>query len=239
MLCCCGFARSRCSEHSLGSLDPDIQGEVEPSSAWLLWKTGHRAWTEAAPTATTSQLGDEAPLEGMGRRMDVWDWSQHHVVSGCRTPGTSTEGRQAGCEISMSDSPPEMQGACLLLECRSRLLLNDATTPLGVQLCRPLQASDVVWFGPRQYTLAEQRQHTLDQELPQLALARSASQEAQQCRGLEQTSWLELLLDSVALVWNAASAPFDKAGFFLGAWRLRRSSWTTTIAPTASSWRHI
>ena len=31
----------------------------------------------------------------MGRRMEVWDWSQHHVVSGCRTPGTSTEGRQA------------------------------------------------------------------------------------------------------------------------------------------------
>ena len=26
--------------------------------------------------------------------MGLWDWSQHHVVSGYRTPGASTERRQ-------------------------------------------------------------------------------------------------------------------------------------------------
>ena len=42
----------------LGRLTQTSKEEAEPSSAWLLWKTGHRAWTEAAPTATTSQLGE-------------------------------------------------------------------------------------------------------------------------------------------------------------------------------------
>ena len=37
--------------------------------------------------------GEEAPFAGM-QRTDFWDWSQHHVVSGHRTLGTSTERRQ-------------------------------------------------------------------------------------------------------------------------------------------------
>ena len=43
-----------------------------------------------------------------------------------------------------------------------------------------------------------------------------------------------------SVVSDAASAPFDKAGFFLS---VRGGCevvlWTTTIAPTTSSWRHI
>ena len=51
--------------------------------------------------------------------------------------------------------------------------------------------------GPRKYRVAEQNLHTPDPGFPWLVLVRSASQEAQQLRGLDQTSWLELLLDRV------------------------------------------
>ena len=51
----------------------------------------------------------------------------------------------------------------------------------------------------RQYTLAEQSQHTLDEGLWRLVVVRSASQEAQQQRGLGQTSWLELQPDSLVI----------------------------------------
>ena len=61
----------------------------------------------------------------------------------------------------------------------------------------PLQASDYVFSGLRKYRVAEQNLHTHTwPRVPRLVLVRSASQEAQQLRGLDQTSWLELLPDT-------------------------------------------
>ena len=45
--------------------------------------------------------------------------------------------------------------------------------------------------------MAEQNLHTFDAGLPRVVLVRSASQEAQQQRGLDQTSWPELVMDKV------------------------------------------
>ena len=82
------------SQHSEGSFDPRIQGKVPTLRGFFGGLVTERG---RDPTASTSQMakkhGEEAPFAGM-QRTEFWDWSPHHVVSGHRTLGTSTEGRQ-------------------------------------------------------------------------------------------------------------------------------------------------
>ena len=223
LLCCWGLPDHGVQNTVLGRLTQTSQGEVEPSSAWLLWKTGHRARTEAAPTATTSQIG---------RISAVWR-------DGQRMLGPPPNGARR-CEISMSTRHQRCRALASCWNAAVACSSMTQTTRWEFNCASPWRRVMMSFFEPRQFSLAEQSQHTLDQELPRLALARSASQEAQQCRGLQQTSWLEFLPDSVAIGFECGiPRRLTRRGSYLGAWRLRRSSWTTTIAPTASSWRHI
>ena len=52
---------------------------------------------------------------------------------------------------------------------------------------------------PRKCRLAERSLHMRDPGLPRLVVVRAASLEAQQLRGLDQTSWLFLLKDTVVI----------------------------------------
>ena len=46
------------------------------------------------PLLRQARLAKKHHVAGMGQCMVLWDWSQHHVVSGYRTLGASTERRQ-------------------------------------------------------------------------------------------------------------------------------------------------
>ena len=171
----------------------------------------------------------------MGQRMGVWEWSQHHVVSGYRAPGTSTERRQAvqdshaGLATRVAERLP-LVGMPKLLAPQWR------NHTLGVQLCRPLEASDVVWFGPKAVFVGRAKStHTWRRAL-------AVGTVAIRLTGGTTMSWTP----ANKLAWVSAGQcgyrfrmrhprRLTRRGSFLGARRLR-SSWTTPIAPTASSY---
>ena len=119
--------------------------------------------------------------------MGLWDWSQHHVVSGYRTLGTSTERRQTLQDFHVG----------LATTVTERLSFVEMSQLLGLSDGATRSKWRVMMSGPMTYRLAEQNLHTPDAGLPRLILVPSATEEAQQRRGLDQTSWLGLQQDSV------------------------------------------
>ena len=75
--------------------------------------------------------------------MELWDWSHHHVVSGYRTPATSSERRQTvqDSHVGLGNQSCKSEP---LLKCRSCLLPNDRATRLEINwadTCRRVMMS--------------------------------------------------------------------------------------------------
>ena len=134
-------------------------------------------------------------------------------------------------KIPMSALPPELQSACHLLKCHRCLLLSNGPTCLEFNWADPCRRVTMSLLDQRCLGCPRKiHTHTLDTGLPRLVLVRSASQEAQQQRGLHQTSWIELLSGQWSRMRHLRR--LTRRGSFVGSRRLRRGSWTTTIAPT-------
>ena len=116
------------------------------------------------------------------------------------------------------------------MKCRSCLLLNGRATRLEFNWADPCKRVMMSFLDQGSAGWPSKISTHLTQ-----GFRGSASQEAQQLRGLDQTSWLELGQ------WSRMRHPLrlTRRVSFVGTRRLRRSSWTTTIAPTTSFRRHI
>ena len=135
--------------------------------------------------------------------MGLWDWSQHHVVSGYRTLGTCAERRQTVQDPAPA-LPPEKQSACPLLKCRSCLLLNDGATRLEMISFLDQGINGVPSSIYKHLTQGFRGYHWCDPP---------HSRHNNYVDSIKEAG-LSFCRIELSVVSNAAPVPFDKAGLF-------------------------